>query len=57
MDIFMFRHFKRPSLERNITKFKDILQFLIHLPEVHDTFCKSCKCHGPMSSRNVVIAC
>jgi len=38
-------------------KFKDILQFLIHLPEVHDTLCKSCKFHGPVSSRNEVIAC
>jgi len=38
-------------------KFKDILQFLIHQPQVHDTFCKSCKFHGPMSSRNEDIAC
>ena len=38
-------------------KFKDILQFLFHLPQVNDTFCTSCKYHGPMSSRNEVIAC
>jgi len=38
-------------------KFKEILQFLIHLPQVHNTLFKSCKFHGAVSSRNEVIAC